>query len=84
MNDLENAFLEAKSRRFIERYEQVVAETGMMLVPFLRTNNQGIFPDIACVPKNLVDKKPRTEENKENEEESTKEWIPDTPEEAEH
>lgn len=59
-------YLEAKAKRFLEKYEQLVGETGMTLMPIIQFNpSRGLFPDMAVVPKNL-DKKEEVQENKEN------------------
>lgn len=52
--NLDSEFLKARMTRFAERYDALVAETGMMLLPVLQYGPQGIVPNFM-----IVEKKPK-------------------------
>lgn len=51
-DEQKRAFIEAKVKRFRERYDEVVAETGMELTAVVMFDAvRGLYPDLAVVPK---------------------------------
>jgi hypothetical protein len=67
------AFQEARMKRFAERYDALVAETGMMLVPVLESGPRGIYPSFAILPK-----KPQAQAEEPKPEETPAEEPPKT------
>lgn len=48
-------YMKARIDRFMKKYQDLVAEQGMQLVPILNSTPTGITPELICIPKNIDD-----------------------------